>query len=194
MTSGINHPAPEIKKKRSFVPAGLRITNWDSVSGLFEELLSRPVQSAEVLFAWLKDRSELSAVLEEDLAWRYIRMNCDTSNKDHVKSYELFVKEIQPEILIRSNLLDKKFYDASSKESLDPGKFEVFNRALNTRIELYRDENIPLFSQLHCGNTIETTGTRLLTIMNKLWEWAIPVPFLKSTTAQGCLLNFQGIM
>ena len=43
----------------------------------FEALKERELNTVEVLEGWLLDKSELEAVLEEDLAMRYIRMNID---------------------------------------------------------------------------------------------------------------------
>ena len=46
----------------------------------------------------MSDRSELSAVLEEDMAWRYIKMNIDTTNKELSEKFHFWIKEISPNI------------------------------------------------------------------------------------------------
>ena len=55
-----------------------------------------------------KDRSELDAVMEENAAWRYIKMTVDTSNESLTKDYTFFVTEIQPKAAPYEDLLNKK--------------------------------------------------------------------------------------
>jgi oligoendopeptidase F len=43
-----------------------------------------------------KDGSELEAALEEDFAWRYIRMTCDTTSEELLQSFQYFATEIEP--------------------------------------------------------------------------------------------------
>jgi oligoendopeptidase F len=57
---------------------------------------NRPINSVEELEQWLKDGSELQAALEEDFAWRYIRMTCDTMNEELLASFQYFATEIEP--------------------------------------------------------------------------------------------------
>ena len=70
------------KKTRVFVSETLEITSWENIKIYFEDLLNRELKSLSVLKSWLIDRSELDAVLEEDMAWRYIKMCIDTKNKE----------------------------------------------------------------------------------------------------------------
>ena len=63
------------RPKRKFVPEDLIIDSWDKIKSLFDNLVERKITSATELEAWMLDQSELSAVLEEDMAWRYIKMN-----------------------------------------------------------------------------------------------------------------------
>lgn len=144
----VSHPEPLVKSKRTFVSVNLEIESWESVQAYFEDLHSRKIQAIEELEKWLRDRSELFSVLEEDLAWRYIRMNCDTSDKNLAERYIEFVSKIEPEISRYSNLLDNKFQNTPVKEKLDPVKYTVFVRALAKRMEIFREENIQLISEL----------------------------------------------
>jgi oligoendopeptidase F len=148
MALGHHHPSPDIKRKRSFIPHDLEIQTWDSVSRYFKDLSHRELDRESELIKWLIDRSELSAVLEENLAWRYIRMNCDTSDASLSKAFEQFVTDIQPRILLASNELDKKFYSCEAKNNLHPETYGILLRTLNNRMELFREENVPLISEL----------------------------------------------
>ena len=135
------------KKIRTYIPQDLAIT-WESLSPLFTELQNREINNVDELEKWLKDRSELEAALEEDFAWRYIKMSCDTANEELVKNFQYFAEEIEPKISPLSNELNKKFVDSPFMDDLDKEKFFVYSRAIKKALEIYREENIELFTQL----------------------------------------------
>lgn len=60
--------------------------------------MSGVIGSIAELEQWLKDASELEAVISEDACWHQIRMTCDTENKDLEESFNFFMMEIQPKI------------------------------------------------------------------------------------------------
>ncbi|TCD26669.1 M3 family oligoendopeptidase [Pedobacter psychrodurus] len=135
------------KKHRTYIPQELSIT-WENLEPLFTELENREITSTAELEQWLKDRSELEAALEEDFAWRYIRMSCDTANEELVKNFQYFATEIEPKISPLANELNKKFVESPFMEDLDKEKYFVYSRAIKKALELYRDENIELFTEL----------------------------------------------
>ncbi|WP_316805044.1 M3 family oligoendopeptidase [Pedobacter nototheniae] len=135
------------KKPRTYIPQDLSIT-WESLEPLFSELQNREIDSLSSLEQWLKDRSELEAALEEDFAWRYIKMSCDTANEELVKNFQYFATEIEPKISPLSNELNKKFVESPLMDDLDKEKYFVYSRAIKKALELYRDENIELFTEL----------------------------------------------
>jgi oligoendopeptidase F len=135
------------KKPRTYIPQELTIT-WESLEPLFTELQNREINSTTELEQWLRDRSELEAALEEDFAWRYIKMSCDTANEELVKNFQYFATEIEPKISPLANELNKKFVESPFMDDLDKEKYFVYSRAIKKALELYRDENIELFTEL----------------------------------------------
>ncbi|MCX2572927.1 M3 family oligoendopeptidase [Pedobacter sandarakinus] len=135
------------KKTRTYIPQHLSIT-WETLEPIFAELQHREINTEHELEQWLKDRSELEAALEEDFAWRYIKMSCDTANEELVKNFQYFAEEIEPKISPLSNELNKKFVDSPFMDDLDKDKFFVYSRAIKKALEIYREENIELFTQL----------------------------------------------
>ena len=135
------------KKKRNYIPQQLEI-KWETLEPLLNELLSREIFSVQELEQWLKDKSELEAALEEDFAWRYIKMSCDTTNEDLVKDFQYFATEIEPKISPVANRLNQKFNDSPFIDELDHDKYFVFIRGIKKAIELYRDENVALLTNL----------------------------------------------
>ena len=53
---------------RNFLPEDLTINSWEQIQSYFEDLKQREIHSVADLKTWLKDRSELDAVLSEDMA------------------------------------------------------------------------------------------------------------------------------
>src|SRR5690606_32285117 len=100
------------KKKRNFVPQELTVI-WEELVPLFTDLVERPISSLSELEEWMKNRSELEAVLEEDAAWRYIRMTCNTSDEQFLKDFQYFATEIEPEIAPINNKLNEKLIGCS---------------------------------------------------------------------------------
>jgi oligoendopeptidase F len=135
------------KKTRSYIPAELNIT-WGNLEPIFNELINRSLNSVKDLEQWLRDRSEIEASLEEDFAWRYIRMTCDTTDEKLLNDFQFFATEIEPKIAPLNNELNKKFIHSPFTEQLDQAKYYVYVRGIKKALELFREENIPLLTQI----------------------------------------------
>ena len=135
------------KKTRTYIPADLEI-KWETLEPFYKELLDRPVTSVEELEHWMQDRSELEAALEEDFAWRYIRMTCDTNNEQLLANFQYFATEIEPKIAPYSNELNIKLTQSEFFDQLNGEKYFVYLRGVKKALELFREENIPLLTEI----------------------------------------------
>lgn len=135
------------KRKRSFLPDSFLIDSWESVKPYFEKLLNKKISSKDDLEQWLQNRSELDSVLQEDAGWRYIRMSCNTKDESFANSYLFFINEISPNVFSYSNELDKKLLASSFIEDLDKEKYRIYLRNVRKQVEVFREINIPLFTQ-----------------------------------------------
>lgn len=138
-----------VKEKRRFLPDDLVINSWETIEPYFVDLEKREINSVEDLQEWLLDCSELEAVLEEDLAWRYIKMNIDTTDEGLAKAFQFFVSEVEPKIAPFSNKFNKKFVESPYLKELDQAKYYIYLRSIKKQIEIFREENIPLHAQLN---------------------------------------------
>ena len=136
------------REPRNFLPEDFTVTNWEVLQPYYQDLSDRPIESAQELKRWFKDRSELESVISEDLAWRYIKMTCDTSNKDHQQNYQFFVTEVQPKIAPYSNELNKKAVASPYWNEIKEEGYDIMLRGLKTELEIFRKENIPLFTEI----------------------------------------------
>ena len=173
------------KKIRSFVPQNLDI-KWENLEPLFNELLAREILTIEAMQQWLKDKSELEAALEEDFAWRYIRMSCDTANETLVSNFQYFATEIEPKISPLANELNKKLIANPLSEELDHDKYFVYLRAIRKSLEIYREENIELFTKLQVAQQKyqATTGAMSVHIGDQEYTLEQAANFLKDVSRE----------
>ena len=144
----MNYSADIQKLPRIFLPKDFVVTNWEGLEPYFNNLDQREIKSLTDLEQWLKDASELEAVISEDACWRQIKMTCDTENKELEKSFNFFMMEIQPKIQPYSDKLNKKLVDCSFTKDLDQQKYFTYLRNVKKNIELFREANIPLQAEL----------------------------------------------
>lgn len=140
----------DIKKlPRNYLPENFTIESWESLEPFFKELEERPVGSLSELEQWLKDASELEAVISEDVCWRQIRMTCDTEDKSLENAFNSFMMEIQPRIQPYSDRLNRKLVGSPFARQLDGEKYFTYLRNVKKNIDLFRTENIPLQAELN---------------------------------------------
>ncbi len=148
----INHIATKNnilpKIKRCFLPEKLNIDSWNTVEPYFKNLSERKINSWQDLEQWLYDKSEVEAFLEEDMAWRYIKMSCDTLNPDLKKSFSFFISEIEPKSSIYLNNFDKRLLSPNVIKYIDREKYFIYLRKVQKKIEIFREENLPIITQL----------------------------------------------
>ena len=133
---------------RKFVPEDLVINSWNKIKSLFDNLVDREISSALELEQLMLDQSELSAVLEEDMAWRYIKMNIDTTDKELGKQFSFWIKEISPNTAPYSHKLNLKLVNSPYLKDLDQEKYRIYLRSVKKQIEIFRKDNIPLFTTM----------------------------------------------
>jgi oligoendopeptidase F len=142
------HPKLVEKPERHYLPADLSFDSWDNLAPFFGELVEREVVSVSGLLKWLHDVNEMDAAFDEELAWRYIRSTCDTTNEDYEKAYDFFVSEIEPHAATLFNDLNRKLDNSAFKNELDKKLFTVYLRTVHNDIAIFRENNIALFTEI----------------------------------------------
>lgn len=138
------------KSPRIFVKEELEINSWESIRPYFEDLVNRELTSEGDFQKWLKDRSELDAILEEDAAWRYINMTIDTTNQAYSDAYKQFVTEIQPQFAPYEDLLNKKMIDTPFANPTGKSQaYQIYHRSVQAALKLFREENIALEAEMN---------------------------------------------
>jgi oligoendopeptidase F len=136
------------KPSRRFMPQQFNLSKWEDVAPYFNDLLERELNDTADLKQWMADRSELEAILEEDLAWRYIRVSRDTQNEEYTKAYTQFVQEIQPHMAPLDDQLNKKLLACPYLSELTGEDYRIYLRGVKKAVELFREENVPLQAEI----------------------------------------------
>lgn len=134
---------------RKFLAEDFKVSSWEQIKPLFDDLLSRDISGVDDLKKWFLDRSELESVLSEDLAWRYINMTCYTENEQYRARYQEFIETIQPQIAPVADQLNKKAAASPWLEVLSKQEgYDLMIRNLRKEIEIFREQNVPLFTEM----------------------------------------------
>lgn len=137
------------RKKRSFVAEDFDPSTWEAIEPYYKNLLGRNINSLQELQSWLKDWSELDAVLGEISRWIYVRTTIDTSDGKAKADLMNQYTQIFPQLTVQANLMDKKFVDCPFVAELDQDIFFTTIRKVKKSLELFREENISLQSELN---------------------------------------------
>ena len=133
---------------RRFVPANLEPSDFATTESLYRQLLDRPLNNAEQLSRWLADFSELASVVDEYGSRRYIDKSCHTDNEAIKKRFMQFVEEVEPKVKPLAFALQKKYLGSSARNELDKQRYEVLNRRWGADVEIFRDENVPIETEI----------------------------------------------
>ena len=135
-------------RRRNYLPSRFKLTVWERLQPFYEELLQRQLFSLKELEDWLLDRSELDAFVSESFAWRYINISSDSHNKQAQESYQYAIQELSPRIADHTFKLNSKLVDHPLRDQLDPTRFGIYLRAIKNLVELFREENVDLETQV----------------------------------------------
>jgi len=135
--------------ERNFLPKDFFITTWELLEPYFLQLLNQPINNEQDLEQWLKDSSELEAIVSEDACWRQVRMTCDTENKQLEEAFNYFYMEIAPKMQPYADKLNRKLVESPFTKELDAEKYFTYLRSIKKSIDLFREENIPIMAELN---------------------------------------------
>ena len=129
---------------RRYLPKDFTFASWEELEPFFRELERRNLRTAAEAERWLHDLSELLSAVFEERSVRYIRMTCDTANKEYEQAYLEFVEEIEPKLKPVMQSLIKKFVESPAAGELPEDRYFVLLRSFRNQVELFREENVPL--------------------------------------------------
>jgi oligoendopeptidase F len=137
------------RPERKFVEQNLSVDAWEKIERYYTDLLDRDISNKDNFVQWLQDISELEAILEEDMAWRYIKMTINTKDEALSNNYTFFVTEIQPKLAPLEDQLNRKLTASPFTQELkEDSAYSILFRSIENALDLYREENIPIQAEL----------------------------------------------
>lgn len=137
------------RNDRSYVANDIDLNEWKSIGPYYSQLAERTITNVADLQQWLKDWNELETVLSESSRWIYVRTTVDTTDEKAKADQTNLYVNIYPHVSAYENKLAKKFVDSPYTEQLNQELFYTTIRKFKKQIELFREENIPLNSELN---------------------------------------------
>jgi oligoendopeptidase F len=128
------------------VPDDFDVTNIEALSGLYDTLEERNIDTLAKLEDFILDWEELSAVEYEAYSLAYIDMTVDTGNPDYEARYLKIVDEALPVKEQRDFALKGKLLASPAVEQLGD-EYAVYLRNVRSEVGLFRDENVPLMQE-----------------------------------------------
>lgn len=159
---------------RRFVAGQTDLTVLDQVRPFFQALLEREIDSADALQNWLRERCELESALSQTGTILYIRMTCQTDDPARARAYRQFIETIRPVVKIFEDQLNKKYLTEQMRWKPDPRRYDVYTRALRTDIELFREENVALETEVALRTQEYQTITGAMTVVFEGKERTLP--------------------
>ncbi|MGN6725948.1 MAG: M3 family oligoendopeptidase [Tepidisphaeraceae bacterium] len=170
----------QTKPTRKFVPADFNAADWSQIEPLMKQLTDRPIESPAALEAWLADMSELSSVIDEYGARRYIDKSCHTDDPEIEQRFMFFVEQIEPKLKPLFFAMQKRFLESPHRPALSDPRYAILARKWQADVDVFNPANIP----------IETEITKQVTEYDKI-SGAMLVDFKGKTLTLQQLARFQ---
>lgn len=151
---------------------------WETIQSVVDDLLAAEL-TPDYIPVWLRRWSDLEAQLSEFSFRAYRAMTEDTTDAEAEKRYLYVVEELAPKLKVASQHLKEKLLAADTSQL--PADTATMMRQFRVEAELFREANIPLFTELDLltndfnkimgAMTIEFDGETLtMQQVQKLWS------------------------
>ncbi len=137
------------RKPRVFLPEDFNPSTWAGIEPYLKQLLESEINTVEELRNWLRNWSELQAALEENNRWIYVKTTMDTTDEKAKADLTNLYQNIYPYAMTYNNQLEKKLIACPYTEQLDKDLFFTTIRKMKKQVEMFREANIPLNTEMN---------------------------------------------
>jgi oligoendopeptidase F len=121
----------------------LDATTWETFAPFYEALLAEEL-TPETVPQWLCDWSDLSRVVRECISWVNIEKSQDTTDSAREEAFLAVVNNVYPQAMRAEQALKERLL----QQDIDDPQLAVPLRNLRNEADLFREENIPLITEL----------------------------------------------
>jgi oligoendopeptidase F len=135
---------------------------WPDVAPYYEELAARPLDHGSVE-AWLADWSRIESLLAEAASIAHFAYTCNTADIGREQAHLRFASEIDPKAEEQRARLQTRLVELGY---VRPG-LETVVRRFRNQMELFREANVPLFTELA---KVSTEWSKTIGAMTVEWD------------------------
>lgn len=136
--------------------------SWEDYAPYAQALIDAPLNEA-TLEDFMRDWTRFANLTSEAYSRIYVATTLNTQDETAQARYLNFVQHVVPEWSKAENTLQKKFVASG----LTLANYDVPLRMMRAQIELFREENLPLFTQLQ---TLEHEYNQIIGAQTVEWE------------------------
>ncbi len=115
---------------------------WAQIEPFYNELAARPL-SATSVNVWLADWTRLQNLINEGHARLFVATTLDTTDHDVESRFHHYLEHIEEP----AEMAEQRLREKLLASQLEPENFDIALRDLRTDAALFREVNIPLFTQ-----------------------------------------------
>lgn len=137
---------------------------WIRIAPYYEDLAARELDAGGV-HAWLADWSRIGELLGEAGARLYVATTCDTTDEQAISRYHAFLEDV----LTPAEAAEQRLKEKLLASGLEPGGLEIMLRNLRAEAALFREANLPLFTEEH---KLGTAYNQIIGAQTVQWDGA----------------------
>jgi oligoendopeptidase F len=155
-------------KRENYYKELIDLQDADGVEAQFQSLLEIPVESDTELENWLKAEKDLMVKISEAMTGHQVDFYRNTEDADIKSTYLHDQQVIQPLLMKYEAKLNEKCCESPYFHQLDETRYGLMRRVRESKVKLFREENIPLmvreqelcikYSEIMGGLTVEWDG------------------------------------
>lgn len=143
-----------------------------------QHLLEVPIESISELEKWLKAEKDLTMRISEAMIGHQVDFYQNTEDADLKSIYLHDQQVIQPLLMKYEAKLNEKLCKSPYVHELDENRYGLMRRVRESKVKLFREENIPLFTR---EQEICTKYDEIMGGLTVEWEGdEKPLPFIES--------------
>ncbi|PIE81787.1 MAG: M3 family oligoendopeptidase [Chloroflexi bacterium] len=137
--------------------------HWETFQPYFETLQQTEI-SYEERRAWLQKWSDLLSLLSEAINWIYIQKTIDTTNEEAERAFLDYIENVSPQLALADQSLKERLLELDLDDMPD---MALVLRKLRNEVDLFREENVPIRTEL---SKLENEYDKLTGSLSMDWD------------------------
>lgn len=167
---------------RGYYDESLKVTK-ENIEGLMKELFEIKIFNVQELEEFILKYSELSIIINEEEAWKYINMTRFANEKKYSDDFNDYYANVFSKYEAESFKLNKKIYENKYFGELPKERYRNYKLILSNEIEMFEEKNIPLqIKEIELSTKYGEINSKMtVEFMNQTYTLAQMKKFLKDS-------------